>query len=121
LKFIPGITLRQYGRECFIEKEPVKEDIEAGRRGLSEVSAYIAKNQYDVVIFDEVCIALYYHLFTVDELLEIIQSRPETMEILMTGRYAPQELVDAADLVTEMNEIKHYYQKGINAREGIDY
>ncbi len=121
LKFIPGIILRQYGRDCFIEKEPLKEDIEAARNGLSEVAAYIAKNQYDMVILDEACIALHYHLFTVDELLEIINARPETMEIVITGRYAPQELLDSADLVTEMNEIKHYYQKGIQAREGIEY
>lgn len=76
---------------------------------------------FDMVILDEVCIALYYKLFGVDELLSLIKQKPMGMEIVLTGRYAPDELIEAADLVTEMKEIKHYYNNGIEARKGIKY
>ncbi len=72
-------------------------------------------------VLDEVCIALYYKLFTISELKNIIALRNPETELILTGRYAPQELIDLADLVTEMKEIKHYYQKGIDARKGIKY
>ncbi|MDX9905232.1 MAG: cob(I)yrinic acid a,c-diamide adenosyltransferase [Bacteroidales bacterium] len=121
LKYIPGITWRQYGRDCFIEKAPVKADMEAARRGLKEVAGFIAENSFDLVILDEICIAIHYHLFTVKKLLPILKSRPESMEIVLTGRYATQSLINAADLVTEMIEVKHYYHLGILAREGFEY
>ena len=70
---------------------------------------------------DEVNIALYYKLFEVDELIELMKSKPDHVELILTGRYAPQEIIDMADLVTEMKEIKHYYQEGIQAREGIEF
>jgi cob(I)alamin adenosyltransferase len=121
LKFVPGISWRQYGRDCFIEKVPVKADIDAAVRGLAEVAKSISRNEYDVIILDEICIALYYQLFTTKKLLEIIKTKPESMELVLTGRYAPQALIDGADLVTEMKEIKHYFNEGITAREGFEY
>ncbi len=74
-----------------------------------------------MVILDELCIALYYQLFDIREILALLKSKPDEMEIVMTGRYAPPELFDASDLVTEMTEIKHYYKKGIKARKGIEF
>lgn len=121
LKRFPEIELKQYGLDCFIVNEPTPKDIDAARKGLSEVTAIIAENKYDMVILDELCIALYYQLFDIRDMLALLRSKPDEMEIIMTGRYAPPELYDAADLVTEMTEIKHYYKKGIKARKGIEF
>jgi cob(I)alamin adenosyltransferase len=101
--------------------QPTRDDIDAAQKGLEEVSLIIRRNIKDMVILDEVCIALYYNLFKVDEVLSLLKDKPEEMEIVLTGRYAPQELYEIADLVTEMNEIKHYYRNGIEAREGIEF
>ena len=74
-----------------------------------------------MVVLDEANIALHYKLFSVEELIDAIKrKRPET-ELVITGRYAPTELIDLADLVTEMKEVKHYYKKGVVARKGIEY
>ena len=121
LKRFPEIELKQYGLDFFIVNEPTQKDIDAARKGLAEVTAIIAENKTDMVILDELCIALYYQLFDIREILALLKSKPDEMEIVMTGRYASPELYDAADLVTEMTEIKHYYKKGIKARKGIEF
>ncbi|MEA1887819.1 MAG: cob(I)yrinic acid a,c-diamide adenosyltransferase [Bacteroidota bacterium] len=120
-RYLPQVTLKQYGRECFIVKEPEEKDIQAAHRGLAEVKKIISAGQYEMVILDEATIALYYKLFTLNELLDILKKKKEGSEIIITGRYAPQELIDMADLVTEMKEVKHYYTKGVKARKGIEY
>jgi len=119
--FLPGISLRQYGLECFIKNKPTKKDILAARFGLSEVLKIITSGGFDLVILDEACIAVYYDLFTVHELISVIKAKPETLEVVITGRYAPAELIEFADLVTEMKEVRHYYQSGVEARKGIEY
>jgi cob(I)alamin adenosyltransferase len=96
-------------------------DIEAAREGLSAVHRIISANACDVLVLDEVCIAIHYNLFESDELIDILQKRPPGMEVILTGRNAPEKLYDLADLVTEMKEVKHYYQQGIPARKGIEY
>ena len=120
-QMIPRITIRQFGRDCFIVKNPEKEDIEAARNGLKEVEKIIRSGNYDIVILDEACIAIYYRLFTEEELIGILDNRPEGTEIVITGRYATPGLIGYADLVTEMKEVKHYYQQGVKARKGIEY
>ncbi|MDX9848558.1 MAG: cob(I)yrinic acid a,c-diamide adenosyltransferase [Tenuifilaceae bacterium] len=117
----PEIEIKQFGLDCFIKNKPTQNDIEAAREGLSEIKFVIKKNLYHLVILDEICIALYYNLFEVDDVLALLKSKPSTMEIVLTGRYATQELIDAADLVTEMKVIKHYYNIGVDARKGIEY
>jgi cob(I)alamin adenosyltransferase len=120
-KYMPEITLRQFGLDCFIVNEPTEKDKEAARVGLHFVSGIIRQGDYDVVILDEVCIAVHYKLFFIEELIEILKSRPVSMEVVLTGRYCPKELIDYADLVTEMKEVKHYFQRGVKARKGIEY
>ena len=117
---LPSITIKQYGRGCFIVNTPTQADIDMARQGLEEVARVIASGEYDVVVLDEANIALHYKLFTVDELIQVIKSKPEETEIIVTGRNAPPQLVEIADLVTEMREIKHYYTKGVQARVGIE-
>ena len=119
-RFSDLITLKQYGRECFIRHTPESEDIRAAREGLEEVRKLLISGEYNVVILDEANIAVHYGLCSVEDLLELIDSKPEDMELIITGRYADRKIVEKADLVTEMKEVKHYYRKGIKARKGIE-
>lgn len=121
LKRFPEIEIRQYGLDCFIKNEPTQKDIDAARAGLAEVVKIIAENRFDILILDEICIALYYHLFEEEEIIDLLKTKPEEMEVVLTGRYAPDALFEIADLVTEMKEIKHYYNNGVAAREGIEF
>ena len=114
------ITIRQYGRGGFIRKEPEPEDIEAAEKGLAEARAAIESGEYDVVILDEANVAVHFGLFGVEELLALLDVRPEQVELVITGRKAPAELIARADLVTEMREVKHYYAAGVAARRGIE-
>ncbi len=114
------ITIKQYGRGRFIRGEPEPEDIEAARAGLKEAARIIASGEYPLVILDEANIAVHLGLFSADDLLAVIEVRPEHVELVITGRRADPRVVDAADLVTEMREVKHYYNQGVPARKGID-
>lgn len=80
-----------------------------------------AKGEIDILILDEIMLAMYNKLLTVDEVCEFLKSKPDNIEVILTGRYAPQEILDLADLVTEMKPIKHPFEKGIPAREGIEF
>jgi cob(I)alamin adenosyltransferase len=118
---LKNISVKQYGLGCFIVDTPTIEDREAARKGFDEIKQIIKNAKYDLVILDEVNIALYYKLIEVEELVALIKEKPQDVELVITGRYAPEEIIEAADLVTEMKEVKHYYQKGIEARKGIEF
>lgn len=117
---LPGVSVKQYGRGCFIQREPLEADILAARQGLAEVAAILRAGEHQVVVLDEANIALYYGLFTLDELWAAVSDRHPSVEVVLTGRYAPAELIERADLVTEMIEVKHYYNMGLEARLGIE-
>lgn len=119
-KLSDSITVKQYGRRCFIYEEPEDEDIRLAREGLKEVKTIMCSGQYQVVILDEANIATYFNLFSVGELLDFIHARPKDIELIITGRMADPRIIEEADLVTEMKEIKHYYQRGVKARDGIE-
>jgi cob(I)alamin adenosyltransferase len=114
------ITLKQYGRDCFITNEPTEEDFRAARKGLDEVKGILTSGDYQMVILDEANIATRYNLFSADELIELVRSKPESVELVITGRNADPKVIAVADLVTEMKEIKHYYNRGVQARSGIE-
>ncbi|MCK5146046.1 cob(I)yrinic acid a,c-diamide adenosyltransferase [bacterium] len=120
LRKLGNIDVRQFGRHCFIVNEPEEEDIRLAVEGLEIARQAMVSGRYDVIILDEANIALFYNLFSTAELLAFIEEKPENVEIIITGRYAPQEIIDRADLVTEMCEIKHYYTQGLDARIGIE-
>ena len=120
-KFVPDITIEQYGLGCFIVEKPTEADIRAARDGLADVTKILESGQFDVVVLDEATIALYYRLFSIEEFLKVLKNKNPGTEVVVTGRYAPQELIELADLVTEMKEVKHYYTKGIEARKGIEF
>ena len=119
-KFSDTITLKQFGRDCFIENDPEPEDIKVAREGWDLVNTILSENSVDILILDEIGIAIYYKLISSEEVADFIKRKPPKMELILTGRYIPEELFELADLVTEMREIKHYYKKGVPAREGIE-
>ncbi len=119
-RFSDLITVEQYGLGRFVKGKPSPEDIEAGQKGLERVKSVIAAGKHDVVIIEEGNVAVMCGLFPIEELLNIVDKKPDNVELIITGRGAAQSLIDKADLVTEMKEIKHYYQKGVAARVGIE-
>lgn len=114
------VRIEQLGRGCFINKKPEAVDIEIAQKGLEHCTEILAAGEYDVVILDELAIALRLGLLSVDSVLDALKQRNPAVEVVITGRYAPQELLDIADLVTEMKEVKHYYEQGVLSRNGID-
>jgi len=81
----------------------------------------VKNGKYDIVILDEINVAMSLRLVKTEEVINLIKEKPEHVELVLTGRYAPKEIIDIADLVTEMKEIKHPFQKGIPPREGIEF
>jgi len=117
----PYVTIEPLGQLAFVRADQITpEDIALVQRGLERVRQVLVGGAYQIVVLDEINMAIYFGLATVEQVLEIIRSRPAGIELVLTGRRAPQELIDAADLVTEMREIKHPYQKGVLARRGIE-
>lgn len=122
VKLIPNFTIVQFGRPEFVNKaNPEKIDIEGAEEALQHAREIISGGKYDVVILDEVNVAVDFGLISPEDVLEIMRKKPEHVELIMTGRNAKQEFIDAADLVTEMREIKHYYSNGVEARQGIEF
>ena len=119
-KFSDLITVEQFGSGCFIKGKPATEDIQAARKGIEKVKFIVSSGNYKMVILDEANVAVKLGLFSVEDLLDIIADKPEEVEIVITGRNADQRLIEKSDLVTEMKEIKHYFQKGVKARVGIE-
>jgi cob(I)alamin adenosyltransferase len=115
-----AIRIEQYGRSSFILDTPSAEDIAEARRGLREVREVIASHTFDLVILDEANIATWFGLFSVEDLLGLIELSEGRSEIVITGRKADRRVLERADLVTEMREVKHYYARGVPAREGIE-
>lgn len=99
------------------QKKELKEDID---RGFEFIKSVLAREYCDVLIIDELMGVLGNKLLEVSEVVELLKSKPASMEIIITGRNVPKEIIDAADLVTEMKEIKHYFRNGVPAREGIE-
>jgi cob(I)alamin adenosyltransferase len=123
LRFLSDwITIEQYGNDRFVleKKLPAEKDIRVAQKALQQARKAMVSGEYDIVILDEICIALYYNLLKVEEVSHLLSDKPEHVEIILTGRYCPKELLEEADLVTEMKEIKHYYQKGVSVRKGIE-
>ncbi len=114
------ITIKQYGRGLIMNKKPLPGDIRAAQKGYEDVKAVFLSGEYDLVILDEANVAARYGLIAVQDLLDIIESKPKAVELVITGRYADEKVMEAADLVTEMREVKHYGKQGVKARRGIE-
>lgn len=116
------ITVEQYGNDKFVLRKelPSDRDKTNARQGLNRAREVIMSRQYDIVILDEICVTVYFGLLSAADVVPLLIEKPREVELILTGRYCPQEWIDRADLVTEMQEIKHYYQQGVLSRKGFE-
>jgi cob(I)alamin adenosyltransferase len=120
-RLAPDLTIIPTGREGWVNKDnPAQEDIDLAVKALALAKEKLLSGEYDMVILDEVNGAIGFGLIPVDALLELLRLRPVQVELVLTGRNAHPQVIEAADLVTEMVEIKHYYKAGVPARRGIE-
>jgi cob(I)alamin adenosyltransferase len=117
----PHVEIHQAGRDTFVNrKNPDPEDIRLAREGWELAKKAILGRKADIVVLDEINCAIDFGLLSLEEVIEVLKKKPDGMELVLTGRGAPQDLIEVADLVTEMGEIKHYYSKGVDARVGVE-
>lgn len=120
-KFIDNLSIEQFGNGCLLTRAPSAVDKQHAQDGLARCAELLSSGEWDVVIFDEITIALHMELISIDELMQALENRDPKTEVVLTGRYAPKLLIAYADLVTDMQEVKHYYTtKGVLSRNGID-
>ena len=123
LKVFQGqITIEQFGRTGFYTKQEKDRDKQTqyAVKGLKKAGRAMLSGKYDVVILDEINIAVHFSLLRELEVLSLIERKPQKVELILTGRYAPPSLIACAHLVSEIQEVKHYYKKGVAARKGIE-
>lgn len=138
----PNLTLETMGKPFFVVKEgtmtaeelakwgndivvfppgkPPQEYVAVAKKGVDRAKAAVSSGEYDLVILDEINVAMFFELVSWEQVEDIINSKLERVELVLTGRGASPELIERADLVTEMREIKHYYNQGVEARLGIE-
>ena len=120
--FVPGFELRQVGRDAFVNFRNLEQiDLDLCRTGWDVAKEAIAAKQVDIVILDELNIVLATKMLPLDEVIDFLKAHQHELEIITTGRGAPEELIKIADLVTDMSEVKHYFHKGVSSRLGIDH
>ena len=120
--FIPGFELTLVGRDAFVNfRTPDPIDLDLCRKGWEAAKIAITERQADIVVLDELNIVLATHMLPLDEVLDFLRAHQHELEIITTGRGAPEELIKIADLVTDMSEVKHYFHKGVSSRLGIDH
>jgi cob(I)alamin adenosyltransferase len=124
----PPITIERFGQPTFVHisadgarTTATEEDVRLAREGLAAARRAMEGGLYELVVLDEINVALYFQLLTVQEVLEVIDHKPEGVELVLTGRRVPDEILARADYVTEMHEVRHPYQQGIRARRGIEF
>ena len=121
LKAHPLITIEQYGDENCIRKQDVTQaHVDRACQGLEKIRSAMASGKYDLLILDEINVAVWFGLLTEKQVTDLLDIRPENVEMVLTGRNAPEAFIARADLVTEMKEVKHYYARGVLARDGIE-
>lgn len=115
------ITIKLFGAGFVRSRPPGEAAVATAKKGIDEVRDVLRSRLFPVVILDEINVAVHCGLIPLDELLDVIDQRPSDVELVLTGRYAHEKVIEKADLVTEMKEIKHYYRKGVKARLGIEF
>lgn len=121
-KYLPDITIRRSGLDSFVMRDnPAPVDIELARRGFELVKKAVASGKYNMMILDEINVAVDFKLIPLQELIDLIKSKPPALDLILTGRYAPKEILKLADTVSEVKEIRHHYAAGIKDRAGIEY
>lgn len=119
---LPNVALKAFGRGKFVTaKPPGKEDMRLAEQALKLAEKTVGSGDYDIVILDEVNVALDLKLVDLERVVALVKGRPKNVELVLTGRNAPARIIELADLVTEMREVKHPYSRGHDARKGIEY
>ncbi|RLF15247.1 MAG: cob(I)yrinic acid a,c-diamide adenosyltransferase [Thermoprotei archaeon] len=122
IKYVPNIEVEQFGREEFVDRErPEEEDVKLAQEALRRAEEVAMSGRYDLVILDEVNVAMDYGLIKVEDVLKLIRNKPSHVELVLTGRGAPEQVCEIADYVTEFKEIKHPWRRGISGRRGIEF
>ncbi len=117
-----GVEVRAFGRDAFVKMDrPDDVDARLAKEGLEFARNALSSGEYDLIVMDEVNVAAHCGLVNVEEVVEALRNRAERTEAVLTGRYAPAAFIEIADLVTEMREVKHYFRKGVMAREGVEF
>ena len=114
------ITFEQFGAGGFIRGKPSTEDYEKAAAGWQRCKTVLQSGDYDLTVLDELNTALKFGLLPVSEVVDCLCRKSKQMEVIITGRYAPEEIINIADLVTEVKEVKHYFTQGVGARKGIE-
>ncbi len=120
LRRLKGVTLKRFGLKSFIIKKPKPADIIQAQRGLAWATKILKSKKFDVVILDEIFLAVFFKMLKVSDLVSLIKIKPANVELILTGRKASEQIIKLADYVTEMKEIKHPFQQGLGARRGIE-
>jgi cob(I)alamin adenosyltransferase len=121
-KYLPDITIIQSGLDSFVmRKNPAPVDIDLAQQGLNVAKKALSSSEYDLVILDEINVAMDFDLISIDDVVALIKSKAPAIDLILTGRYAPPEIVELADTVSDIQEIKHHYAKGIKERAGIEF
>jgi len=121
-KRLPKLKLAAFGRGRFItETPPSQKDVQLALEAFNLAKTIVDSGKYDIVILDEINVVLNLKMIDVDEVVELMKNKPKHVELILTGRYAPAQIIEAADLVTEMREVKHPFAQGVPPRKGIEY
>lgn len=119
---LPNIKIERFGRREFCDPDNIKPaEKEQAARALNSAREAMLHGNYDLIVLDEINVAIAWHLIDIDEVIKFIDDKPVKVNLILTGRYADNELVKKANLVTEMLKIKHHYDSGISARQGIEF
>ena len=122
LSKLPNVTIARFGSRQFVNPADVKEtEIGQASQALAAAREAVLSGKYDLVVLDEVNVAAAWELVKPDDVIKLVNDKPENVELILTGRYADARLIEMADLVTEMHKVKHPFDKGIMARKGIEY
>jgi cob(I)alamin adenosyltransferase len=121
-KFLPDLEIEQWGREEFVDlSNPDSVDRDLAQKGLERAREAMESGVYGLLVLDEICVAVACGLLSTDQVVELVTSKPENLDMVLTGRYCPGKIMEIADMVSEVKEVKHHYVKGVAAREGIEF
>jgi cob(I)alamin adenosyltransferase len=119
---LPNVEVASFGLRCLVDRNNINpEEIKQAELALQTAREAMLSGKYDIVVLDEVNVAVYFKLIPLDDVIRLIDEKPPRVELILTGRYAEDTIIERADLVTEMRKVKHPYDQGVKARKGIEY
>lgn len=120
MQYLPNFTIKQYGDDYFIRNDPTIKEKKKAEDALSEIYSVIISKNYDIIVLDEICVAVDLNVLDEEKVIYILNKKPVELELILTGRNATKRIIEKANLVTHMQEIKHYYNDGVPSRKGIE-